>query len=95
MENICKNCGSCIHHVPTENVNPPKLRRGEGSGQVAYWVCGLTGGGKHYTDGTTCDKYDPRYNSIENESRWIDKVNKDTEKKEKQYRRRTYIMSMR
>lgn len=95
MLDECRNCGCCVHHTPTDNVNPPKLRTGEGKGQVAHWVCGLTGGGKHYTDGANCKKFEPRYECMEKELRWLDKVNKNREKNKPQHKQRTYIMSMR
>ena len=95
MLDQCRNCGNCFHHIPTEETTPPTLKRGEGKGQAAYWVCGLTGGGKHFTDGATCNKYDPRYEREEKELRWLDKINKEKEKPKKHNKQRMYIMSMR
>lgn len=95
MQEQCKNCGSCAHHIPTKNENPPKLAKGEGEGQVAYWICGLTGVGKYYSDGLACRNYDPRYKNVDKELRWIDKVNKEKPVIKRSYRQRTYIMSAR
>ena len=70
----CRDCGHCMHHVPTKKDKPPKVRFGEGKGQLAFWVCELTDGGRYHTDGKNCEKFESRYDTPKKIDAWVKKV---------------------